>query len=286
MPVPTLQRPPGNPLIMGIVNVTPDSFSDGGEYFQAEAAADHAIQLLDEGADIVDIGGESTRPPGKDYGAGSALISADEECSRVLPVIRAVLTRRPQAVISIDTVKPEVADAALSAGALILNDVSGGQYDEQVWNVAATHRAPYIVMHGHDPHNRKPVQEIVSNDVVAEVFQFLEEQLRKIRQAGVQSIIADPGIGFAKGADDSIALLSQLAHFAQLNVPLLVGASRKSFIGRELGGVPPQDRLFGTLGAHAAAALNGASIVRVHDVRAAYEFFQLFSRLLLGRVEH
>lgn len=280
MPASEFQRSPGSPLIMGIVNVTPDSFSDGGRFHGTDAAVEHALRMLEEGADIIDIGGESTRPPGKDYGSGSENVSATQECERVLPVIRRILERQPDAVISIDTVKPEVAARAAEAGARIINDVSAGQFDPEILNVAAEFALPYILMHGHNPHDRKSVEEIHYQDVLTEVFDFLQEKTEEATQAGVHTVIADPGIGFAKTAAHSMLLLRELSRFSTLNVPLLVGASRKSFIGRELDGASTEERLFGTLGAHAAASLHGASIVRVHDVRPAREFFRLFAPLV------
>lgn len=283
MPTLDISHLPGTtaiPLIMGIVNVTPDSFSDGGTFLQTDAAIAHGLRLLDEGADIVDIGGESTRPPGTDYGTGFQAIGEEEELDRVIPVVQGIAAARPHAVISIDTVKPHVADAAVAAGATIINDVSAGCYDSAILHVAARHGVPYIAMHGHDPRNLRPVDEIGYADVVAEVAAFLEERIARAREAGVPQVIADPGIGFAKGAADSMRLIRELPNLRSLGVPVLVGASRKSFIGRALGGLPPAERLFGTLGAHAAAALHGAAIVRVHDVRPAVEFFRLFGQLV------
>lgn len=265
---------------MGIVNVTPDSFSDGGRFHAAKAAVEHALQMLEEGADIIDIGGESTRPPGKDYGSGSENVNAARECERVLPVIEQILEVRPEAVISIDTVKPEVAARAAKAGARMINDVSAGQYSPEIMDVAAEAGLPYILMHGHNPHDRKSVDEIHYDDVVDEVLEFLRTKIDESLRAGIRTVIADPGIGFAKTAAHSMTLLRELPRFSELSVPLLVGASRKSFIGRELGGASTEERLFGTLGAHAAAALHGASIVRVHDVRPAREFFRLFGPLI------
>jgi len=265
---------------MGIVNATPDSFSDGGAHRDADAAIAHALRLLDEGADIIDIGGESTRPPGADYGAGSTTIPVEEELERVIPVIAGLHRARPDATISIDTMKPEVARRAAAAGARIINDVSAGSFDSGIWSVAAELGLPYILMHGHDPRNRVTADAVGYGDVVEEVFAFLRERIDAARSAGVKDIIADVGIGFAKGAEQNITLLREHKRFLDLGVPLLVGASRKSFIGRMLGGLPPEERLYGTLAAHAAAAFNGASIVRVHDVRPAREFFTVLGRLL------
>jgi len=265
---------------MGIINITPDSFSDGGRFLGAEAAIAHGLRLADEGADIIDIGGESTRPPGKDYGAGSAGITAEEEMERVIPVIERLHAERPELTISIDTMKPEVAREAVKAGAAIINDVSAGSYDRSIWEVAASLDVPYILMHGHDPADRRPVDQIHYSDLVDEVLGFLRERIDGARRAGVRQVIADVGIGFAKGAADNERLIREHARFLELGVPMLVGASRKSFLGRALGGLPPEERLYATLAAHAAAALRGAAIVRVHDVRPAREFFTVLARLL------
>ena len=268
------------PLIMGIVNVTPDSFSDGGAYRDAERAIAHALAIADAGADIVDIGGESTRPPGSAYGVGSAAVDADEEIARVVPVIAGVHAARPELSISIDTVKPEVARRAIDAGASIINDVSAGRFDESIWTVAAERSVPYILMHGHDPARRAAPESHRYDDVVADVAAFLSERITAARAAGVATIVADVGIGFAKGFDENLRLLREHRRFLSLGVPLLVGASRKAFIGRLTGVETPADRVAGTLAAHAVAVLNGASIVRVHDVAEAQQFFTVFNALV------
>lgn len=267
---------PHRPLLMGIVNVTPDSFSDGGRLPDAASAIDHALRLLDDGADIVDIGGESTRPPGRDYGIGSTEVNVEEELRRVIPVIEGLRRRRPDARISIDTMKSTVARRGIEAGAGIINDVSGGRFDPAILNVAAEYDTPYVLMHGHDPHDRRPATEYHYDDVVVEVAGFLRKQIAEARAAGVRQIVADVGIGFAKGKRENLELLRRHREFLSLGVPMLVGASRKSFIGSLLGGLPPDERLFGTLGAGAAAVMNGAAILRIHDVRETREFFTVF----------
>lgn len=233
------ERSPSRPLIMGIVNVTPDSFSDGGEFLAREAAVAHALRLLDEGADIVDIGGESTRPPGNDYGSGFSAVEEAEEAGRVIPVIEALHQLRPAAWISVDTMKPAVAHRAIASGARIINDVSAGRFDESIWDVAAAAAVPYVLMHGHDPRAISPAGEQKYSDVVDEVLEFLRQRIAGARAAGVSEVIADVGIGFAKGVTENIQLLKQQGRFLELGVPLLVGASRKSFIGR-LAGERPQ----------------------------------------------
>jgi dihydropteroate synthase len=270
------------PLLMGIVNVTPDSFSDGGSYISADSAFDHAIRLLDDGADIVDIGGESTRPPGRTYGAGSAPVSSGEERRRVIPVIERLARERPDATISIDTMKADVARAAIEAGARIINDVSAGRFDRSMWEIAREHDVPYILMHGHDPNERRPLEEIVYADLLLEVHTFLAERIAEARAAGVRTIIADVGIGFAKGARENIALLREHDRFRTLGVPLLVGPSRKAFIGALLGGAVAHERVNGTIAACAVAATNGASILRIHDVRAVREFFTVYTAIAKG----
>lgn len=264
---------------MGVVNVTPDSFSDGGLYYSVPGAVAHALALLEHGADIIDIGGESTRPAGAAYGQGWEQVDQSEECRRVLPVIQGIMQARPDAVISVDTVKPGVASAALGAGARIINDVSAGQYDPAIQDVAAGHDVPYILMHGHNPRNRAPAESAVYDDVVQQVYDFLEEAIQEARGRGVRQIVADVGIGFAKGAQDNIRLLRGHSRFLALGVPLLAGVSRKAFIGGLLGGVPPDQRLYGTLAACAVAALNGATVLRVHDVAAMRQFLTVFQAL-------
>lgn len=267
------------PRIMGILNVTPDSFSDGGAFLALDDAVRHGTAMADAGADIIDVGGESTRPPGADYGAGAARISVQEEIDRTAPVIERLHAERPEVAISIDTMKPDVARQALAAGATIVNDVSAGRFDEAIWSVAAG-GAAYIAMHGYDPSQPITTDAACYADVVDEVFRFLEDRIDAARAAGIGHVIADVGIGFAKGAADNERLIREHARFLDLGAPLLIGASRKAFIGRALGGLPPGERLFGTLAAHAAAFLNGASIVRVHDVSAARQFFAVFNRLV------
>lgn len=265
---------------MGILNVTPDSFSDGGRYATTGEAVDHGVRLLDEGADILDIGGESTRPPGKTYGTGAAAVDAAEELSRVVPVIERIVALRPSAIVSIDTTKRGVAAAALAAGARIVNDVGGGEHDPAIIDVAARHDAPLIVMHGHPPGERRPIDAIVYDDVVGTVRSYLAGRIEAARASGVRTIIIDPGIGFGKRPEDSERLIRELSALRGIGAPILVGASRKAFIGRRLNGAGASERLFGSIAAAAAASLNGASIVRVHDVRPTVEFFMLFSPLI------
>lgn len=250
--------PAGRTLVMGVLNVTHDSFSDGGLFLDAGRAIEHAHQLVAEGADVLDIGGESTRP-------GAEPVPAGEELRRVLPVVEAVVSQL-DVPISIDTMKPEVADACLSAGAVMLNDVRGLR-DPVMIETAARHGAGVVIMHMKGT-PRTMNEEAVYDDVVAEVRAFLAEQAARARSAGIATVVIDPGLGFAKSTGHSLSLLRHLGVLTSLGYPVLVGASRKRFIG-ELTGRPAGDRVAGTVAATTAAVLGGAAIVRVHDVAEA-----------------
>lgn len=253
----------GGPYVWGILNVTPDSFSDGGLYFKPEDAQDAARRMLDEGADILDIGGESTRP-------GAAPIEIEEEWRRVGPVIAAVKRAVPAALVSVDTYKSEVARRALDAGADIVNDISADRMDPALWDVVAEARCGYILMHMQGT----PATMQMSphyNDCVREVGEFLAQKITALDLSGIvpERVIPDPGIGFGKRLKDNLTLLANLAALQQIvGRPLLVGPSRKRFIGDVLG-VPVEERLEGTLAACALAVWQGAAIIRVHDVRPA-----------------
>ncbi|HET7631711.1 MAG TPA: dihydropteroate synthase [Gemmatimonadaceae bacterium] len=258
--------PLDRPRLLGILNVTPDSFSDGGDLVSVDAAVARAARMVAEGADIVDVGGESTRPQ------GATAVDAAEELRRVLPVVRGVRQRVPDALVSVDTVKAVVARAALDAGAHIINDVSGGRLDPAMAATCAEFGAGFVVMH-----SRGTVQDMATfdhatyDDVVADVVRELRERVDEARAAGVadDAIVLDPGIGFSKRSGSSLAVLAGLPRLAALGFPVLVGASRKRFVG-ELSGVDrPADRVFGTVGAHVAALMRGARLFRVHDVAAA-----------------
>ncbi len=244
--------------IMGIVNITPDSFSDGGKYFDTECAVAHGLMLAEEGADFLDIGGESTRP-------GSEPVSEEEELRRVVPVIEQ-LAKRCRIPISIDTYKSSVADAALAAGAAIVNDISGLTFDEKMAAVTARHQASIVLMHMKGA--PKTMQENPSyNNVTNEVKEFLHAQTGIAETAGIKQIILDPGIGFGKKFEHNVQLFRELKQFEELGYPILVGPSRKTFVGTILN-LPPDERLEGTAAAGTAAILNGAQILRVHDVKA------------------
>jgi len=249
------------PFLMGVVNVTPDSFSDGGRYLDADRAVAQAERLLAEGADLVDLGGESTRP-------GAPAVSPDEEARRVVPVVERLRARGLTAPISVDTSKPGVARAALDAGADLVNDVTGLR-DPALAELVAERRVPAVIMHLRgtpgDMQSRAVYHDVVG-EVAAELARAVEEAVR----AGVarERLILDPGIGFAKTASQSLALLAGLARLRALGLPLLVGPSRKSFIGA-VTGAAPGDRLPGTLAAVTACVLQGAEFLRVHDVAEA-----------------
>jgi dihydropteroate synthase len=247
-------------LLMGIVNVTPDSFSDGGAFLDRDAAVRHALRLAAEGADILDVGGESTRP-------GSDPVAAGEELDRVLPVVEGILEGLPDAVVSIDTRKAEVASKAVGAGASIVNDVSAGA-DPEMFTAVRDTAAGMVLMHMQgDP---KSMQEGPSYlDVVAEVRDYLEDRVHAAVSAGVPSdrLAIDPGLGFGKTLGHNLELLRGLEAFVSLGPPLLVGPSRKGFVGALVGADDPADRLEGTAGAVAWCASKRVDIVRVHDVR-------------------
>ena len=247
------------PLVMGVLNVTPDSFSDGGRWLDPEAAIAHGLALAAEGADVVDVGGESTRP-------GAAEVPADEERRRVVPVIGALAS---QVRVSVDTRKAEVAEAALAAGATILNDVSASLYE-----VAAAHGAGWVAMHMRGTPATMQ-QQAAYDDVVAEVRAFLVDRAEKAVAAGVGEVWIDPGLGFAKTADHNLSLLRHLDGLVATGHPVLVGASRKSFIGRLTGDAPVDDRLEASLALAVWAMKKGAAMVRVHDVRATVQAARL-----------
>ncbi len=251
---------PRRTIVMGILNVTPDSFSDGGMFRNAEVAVAHGVRMAANGADIIDVGGESTRP-------GADSVSVSDEIERVLPVIHG-LKEAVDVPISVDTSKAEVADAALMAGAHVINDVTGLQADPGLAAVAARHGAPLVLMHmkgspgtmQDNPHY---------DDLVGEVSEFLRRQVQLAASMGLSPewTIVDPGFGFGKTAAHNIELIRRLREFTALGRPVMIGTSRKSTLGMLLGGAPPLERLEATAASVALAIANGANIVRVHDVR-------------------
>ena len=262
-------------LVMGVLNITPDSFSDGGKFFSHDQAIAHAEQMIDEGADIIDIGGESTRP-------GSEFISAEEELRRVLPVIERITTNS-EVPVSIDTTKPAVARAAIEAGAEIVNDISGLRFDPALAAVVTSTGAGLVLMHSRgtpkDMQKLPPVQAII-----LEVATGWRESISVANRYGVspESIALDPGIGFGKTVEQNVELIAKLdqltAEFA--GFPILIGTSRKSFLGKILNEAPADRRLYGTIASIAASVLKGAHIVRVHDVKSAVEAVKIADAIL------
>jgi len=274
-----LARP--EPIIMGILNVTPDSFSDGGEFNSIDAAVNHALQMVRDGAEIIDVGGESTRPPGAAYGAGASAITEEEELQRVVPVIEEIRKQDSNILISIDTQKSRVAQAALDVGADIINDVSAGTTDPTILDVAAKHKAPIILMHGHGPNFSKPkIEEYVYSDVVEEAKRYLKERIVAAREAGCETVLADVGIGFGKTYQDNLKLIKHHETFTSLNVSLVLGVSRKSTIGRAIGNKPPKERVVGSVAAACYGAEHGAKIIRTHDVKETREALAVISAII------
>ncbi len=246
-------------LVMGILNVSPDSFYDGGRYNDLKKAVERAKQMVADGADIIDVGGESSRP-------GSEPITIAEELNRVIPVIDAI-SKEINVPISIDTCKSEVAKLAISAGASIINDISGLRFDENIAKVASEYDVPVIIMH-----IRGTPKDMQKNphyeDVVGEIISFFRKQIKFAVDSGIDEnkIIIDPGIGFGKTVENNLEIIRKIGEFKVLGMPILIGTSRKSFIGVTLGQENPGDRLFGSLATVAVSVMNGANIVRVHDV--------------------
>jgi len=252
-------NPDKETLVMGIVNVTPDSFSDGGKFYSTKDAIAHASKLICEGADIIDIGGESTRP-------GANEISSSDELKRVIPVIKGIRSNNPDILISIDTTKAIVAKEAVEVGANIINDVSGLSFDSQMPKTVASLNVPIIIMHMKgNPRNMQKNPEY--KDLIDEILDYFKERIKIATKAGIdrEMIILDPGIGFGKTVEHNFQILSKLNKFNKLELPLLIGTSRKSFIGLTLN-LSPEDRVDGTAATVALGVNNGARIVRVHDV--------------------
>jgi dihydropteroate synthase len=292
-------------LIMGIVNVTPDSFSDGGQFLDSEKAIEHAERLLGEGADILDIGGESTRPgarvdaaahpkqaaePQKNAAGSSAAripVSEEEELKRVLPVIAGLKKKHPTAILSIDTYKARVARAAVAAGAEIVNDVSAFRWDPQMAKTVAELKCGAVLMHMRGrPEEWRTLPP--PGDIVLLVKRELKQWAESAVLSGVrrERIVLDPGFGFGKNFDDNYPLLARFSDLQAAGFPLLAGTSRKSFIGRTLAqdghDAPLQDRLFGTLATQTALILKGAHIIRTHDVRAAVDAARVADAIMLA----
>ncbi|MDO8549832.1 MAG: dihydropteroate synthase [Ignavibacteria bacterium] len=242
---------------MGILNVTPDSFSDAGKYFDKKAAVEYAIEMFDNGADIVDVGGESTRP-------GSEPISEEEELKRVIPVIEEILKRKPEALISVDTTKSKVAREACKAGVKIINDISGLTFDQEIADVVNEYSASLIVMHIKGIPKTMQVSPLY-DDLIYEIYEFLYKQTETAKSKGVKNIIVDPGIGFGKKIEDNFEILRRLSDFKSLGYPILIGLSRKSFLGKTLD-LDVEERDTATVVAETIAIRNGAKIIRTHNI--------------------
>ncbi|MDD5713067.1 MAG: dihydropteroate synthase [Smithellaceae bacterium] len=247
------------PLIMGIINVTPDSFSDGGVHFETGAAVERALRMVEEGADIIDVGGESSRP-------GAEPVSVEEELRRVIPVIDA-LGKKTKIPLSIDTTKARVAKEAVASGAEIINDISALRFDVAMGEVAAQERAAIILMHMRGTPRNMQLGDLGYGSVCGEIVDFLRERLAKAKEYGLDeaAIMIDPGIGFGKTSEDNLRIIRHLEEFRVLGRPIVLGTSRKSFIGKVTGG-EPDERIEGTAASVAVAVMNGVSILRVHDV--------------------
>ena len=259
---------------MGVVNVTPDSFSDGGKFNSPKAAIAHGRRLIDEGADILDIGGESTRP-------GAAPVKETEELRRILPVVEGLAAKVP---ISVDTIKPTVARAALKAGAVIINDVAANRTDPEMWAVIAEASAGYVLMHMQGtPQNMQDNPRY--KDVVREVNEFFDERLKRLNAFGVAAdqVVLDVGIGFGKTVEHNLQLLASLKAFIRWKRPILLGASRKGFIGRITGAEQPAERLAGSLACACWGVSSGANIIRAHDVAATRQAIGMTESILQTR---
>ena len=259
-----------SPKIMGILNVTPDSFYDGGQYNNIDNALFQAEKMLKEGADIIDIGGMSSRP-------GADIISTDEELRRVVPVVNQIAAHFPESILSIDTIKAEVAKQAIEAGGHIVNDISAGQFDDDFYQTVAKLDVPYILMHMNG--SPKTMQHNPNYDnVVTHITDFFVQEVGILRDLGVKDIILDVGFGFGKTIEHNYQLLKQLSDFQIFDLPIMVGLSRKSMIYKYLN-IEAKEALNGTSVLHLAALQNGGNILRVHDVKAAKEVVQLWEML-------
>lgn len=269
--------------ILGVLNVTPDSFSDGGQYMAVEDAVRRALAMRDAGADVIDIGGESTRPSGREYGSGAAKVARQAEIDRVVPVVERLHDEDPELLLSVDTYKPEVAAAALKAGAHIVNDITGLRIHPETADVAAEHNAPLIVMHSMGRPGAMPHDASYEN-VMEAVRNGLAQAVERATAAGVQDIVVDPGFGFAKSHADNLRLIRDLDALALLERPVLIGVSRKSSIGAALGAsshpAPVDQRLYGSIAATVMAVQRGARLVRTHDVDATAQALRVADAVL------
>lgn len=256
--------------VMGILNVTEDSFSDGGKHFKKKDAVNHALKMIDEGADIIDIGGESTRP-------GSKSISTKKEIDRIIPVIKAITKKKPKVIISVDTTKSKVAELALKEGAKIINDINAFKSDPELIKVVKKYNAAYVLMHMKGtPKNMQ--ENPIYGDVVKEIYDFLFNKIKELKKIGVNNILIDPGIGFGKSVEDNYQILKRLDDFKSLGLPLLIGVSRKSFIGKTLE-LEIDKRDTASVIIEALAIKSGAKIIRTHNVENGVQICKLLNNL-------
>jgi len=259
-----------NVYVMGILNITPDSFSDGGKYFEKKRALNHALNMIEEGADIIDIGGESTRP-------GSDPVSAEEEIKRIVPVIENIISEYPRVIISADTNKSVVAEEALKAGATIINDISGATFDENIFSVVKKYNAGIILMHIKGiPKNMQSNPEYIN--IVKEVYDFLYARATAAHESGIENIIIDPGIGFGKTMEHNLELIKRLADFKSMGYPLLVGTSRKSFLGK-ITGLNINERDTASVISETFLINSGARFIRTHNVKNGIQLKKIYKAI-------
>ena len=263
---------PSHTLIMGILNLTPDSFSDGGQFSDKNQATDYALKMIEDGADMIDIGGESTRP-------GAVPVSVDEELKRTISVIKSI-RQQSDCLISIDTYKSPVAEAALDVGANLVNDISGLTFDEKMIDIVVTRKVPVILMHMKGTPRSMQVDPHYDN-VIEEICEFFKRKVKSAKNSGIldNMIILDPGIGFGKRLEDNFEIIRELKQICAMGYPILLGPSRKSFIGASLN-LPVEERLEGTLASITAGIMNGANIIRVHDVKETLRAVKIIEKIM------
>ena len=263
---------PSHTLIMGILNLTPDSFSDGGQFSDKNQATDYALKMIEDGADMIDIGGESTRP-------GAVPVSVDEELKRTISIIKSI-RQQSDCLISIDTYKSPVAEAALDVGANLVNDISGLTFDEKMIDIVVARKVPVILMHMKGTPRSMQVDPHYDN-VIEEICEFFKRKVKSAKNSGIldNMIILDPGIGFGKRLEDNFEIIRELKQICAMGYPILLGPSRKSFIGASLN-LPVEERLEGTLASITAGIMNGANIIRVHDVKETLRAVKVIEKIM------
>jgi len=264
---------PSHTLIMGILNLTPDSFSDGGQFSDKNQATDYALKMIEDGADMIDIGGESTRP-------GAVPVSVDEELKRTISIIESI-RQQSDCLISIDTYKSPVAEAALDVGANLVNDISGLTFDAKMIDIVVARKVPVIVMHMKGTPRSMQVDPHYDN-VIEEICEFFKRKVKSAKNSGIldNMIILDPGIGFGKRLEDNFEIIRELKQISTMGYPILLGPSRKSFIGASLN-LPVEERLEGTLASITAGIMNGANIIRVHDVKETLRAVKIIEKIMV-----